>query len=174
MMSEDLMNYQEKIENALKIVVRNVLEQIAENGLPSQHHLYITFLTNHKHVEIAEHLRTRYPQEMTIVLQHQFWGLEVSESDFKITLKFSGQNERLLVPFNSIVGFADPSVNFALQFQPYKSASIEQAHLQNFDVKTDYPEKNILITGEADENKSKKSKGTGEVVTLDAFRNKNN
>ena len=84
-MSEDLMDYQFLVERAMKSVVRDVFEQIAKDGLPGEHHLYITFQTEHEGVEIADRLVAQYPDEMTIVLQHQFWGLEVSEDAFEIT-----------------------------------------------------------------------------------------
>ena len=117
-MSEDLMDYQALVERAMKGVVRNVLLRVAEDGLPGEHHLYITFLTEHEGVKIADRLIAKYPDEMTIVLQYQFWGLEISENAFEITLSFSGKNERLLIPLDAVVGFADPSVNFGLQFKP--------------------------------------------------------
>ena len=109
-MSEDLMDYQALVEGAMKDVVRNVLLRVAKDGLPGEHHLYITFQTKHKGVEIADRLVDQYPDEMTIVLQYQFWGLEIFEDAFEITLSFSGNNERLYIPIDAVIGFADPSV----------------------------------------------------------------
>jgi hypothetical protein len=99
------------------------LAQVAEKGLTGDHHFYLTFVTNHRGVAIPEYLRQKYPQEMTIVLQHQFFGLEVCEDRFSVSLSFSSKTERLVIPLAAITTFADPSVNFALQFQSAKEAA---------------------------------------------------
>ena len=170
-MSEDLMDYQSLVERAMKSVVRDVLEQIAKDGLPGEHHLYITFQTEHEGVEIADRLVAQYPDEMTIVLQYQFWGLEVSEDAFEITLSFSGKNEHLFIPFDSVTGFADPSVNFGLQFQ---LESIEEAgpadDTDNTNMLDDSAED--LIEPPSSDEPSDDDQNTGEVVALDAFRKK--
>jgi hypothetical protein len=116
-MREDPLRYDRMVEQALRGVVRQALRVVAERGLPGAHHFYLTFLTAHPGVEIAEHLRQRFPKDMTIVLQHEFWGLEVDERAFSVTLSFSGKNERLTIPFAAVTGFADPAVKFGLQFE---------------------------------------------------------
>jgi hypothetical protein len=104
------------VEDALRGVVGKALSQVAKRGLPGDHHFYITFRSDDPGVQIPDHLRQRYPSEMTIVLQHQFWGLEVGEEAFSVTLTFSDVPERLTVPYAALVAFADPSVRFGLQF----------------------------------------------------------
>src|SRR5581483_2656542 len=103
-------------EEALRGVVRQALAVASERGLPGQHHFYLTFRTAHPGVRLADHLRQRHPDEMTIVLQHQFWGLEIGRDEFSVTLSFNGQHERLTIPFAAISAFVDPSVQFGLQF----------------------------------------------------------
>lgn len=115
-MSGDPLNYQVLTEEALRGVVRQALSVAAQRGLPGQHHFYLTFRTAHPGVQLADSLRERHPEEMTIVLQHQFWGLEVAERQFAVTLSFNGQHERLIVPFAAVTAFVDPSVQFGLQF----------------------------------------------------------
>ncbi|WP_343717180.1 ClpXP protease specificity-enhancing factor SspB [Inquilinus sp.] len=117
---DDELRYDRMVESALRGVVREALAQVAEKGLPGDHHFYLTFVTNHRGVAIPEYLRQKYPQEMTIVLQHQFFGLEVCEDRFSVSLSFSSKTERLVIPLAAISTFADPSVNFALQFQSAK------------------------------------------------------
>lgn len=105
------------VENALRGVVRQALASVIEQGLPGSHHFYLTFRTTHPGVDIAERLHAQYPQDMTIVLQHQFWGLEVNDEYFVVNLSFSNIPERLKVPYSALVSFVDPSVKFGLQFQ---------------------------------------------------------
>src|ERR1700722_1627865 len=116
-MTDDLLRYDLMIESALRDVVRETLSSVAKNGLPGEHHFYITFLTHFPGVEIPDYLRKQYPEEMTIVLQYQFFGLNLSEDGFSATLSFNNVKERLHIPLEAISTFADPSVNFALQFQ---------------------------------------------------------
>lgn len=116
------LRYDRMVESALRGVVRAALNEASEHGLPGNHHFYVTFRTNHPGVQLADHLRARYAGEMTIVLQYQYFGLEVEEDRFCVTLSFSGQHERLVIPYAAITTFADPSVNFALQFQPLAQA----------------------------------------------------
>ena len=104
------------VEDALRSVVRRALIHIAKEGLPGNHHFYITFRTDHKNTDIPAALSERYPGEMTIVLQHQFWGLEIDDDKFCVTLSFSDVPHRLVVPFSAVTAFADPSVRFGLQF----------------------------------------------------------
>ena len=115
---EDLMDYEGLAQEALRGVVRGALRRALDpQGLPGAHHFYITFKTHGPGVSAPADLLTRYPDEMTIVLQHQFWDLEVEETEFQITLKFGGQPKRLVVPYAAVTRFYDPSVQFLLQFE---------------------------------------------------------
>ena len=116
-MNKDLLNYENMVERALKSVVVEALGQVAEHGLPGAHHLYVTFATGFSGVELPDHLHEKFPEEMTIVLQHQFWELVVEEDRFLVTLSFNDVPEQLVIPFRAIKSFADPSVNFGLQLK---------------------------------------------------------
>jgi hypothetical protein len=116
-MSEDFLRYDLMIEAALRDVVRETMETVARDGLPGEHHFYITFLTKFPGVKVPEKLMKQYPDEMTIVLQYQFFGLKLEDDAIHVTLSFNNIKESLVVPIDSITTFADPSVNFALQFQ---------------------------------------------------------
>jgi hypothetical protein len=153
--------------------VRRALIHVAEHGLPGNHHFYITFRTNQKGVEIPQVLRERYPGEMTIVLQHQFWGLEVDENQFSATLSFSDVPHYLVVPFAAVTAFADPSVRFGLQFDvdatdaPGAGAGEAPAPLEDA---ADAAEGDV--DGEDDSANDEEPAGGDKVVTLDAFRKK--
>ena len=157
-MSEDLLRYDLMIEAALRAVVRQTLEKVIKNGLPGEHHFYITFLTDHPGVEIPAHLKEQYPHEMTIVLQYQFFGLRVNDDGFSVMLSFNNIRERLAIPFAAITTFADPSVNFALQFQSADDEGDEEGDTagQTKDGETTPP----------------KEEKRGEVISLDSFRKK--
>ena len=116
-MAKDLIRYDLMVQDALKGVVRKVLGDAIRDGLPGDHHFYISFRTDFPGVRVSQRLRDKYPQEMTIVLQHQFWDLGVTEHAFEVGLSFSGIPERLLVPFDALTGFFDPSVQFGLRFE---------------------------------------------------------
>ena len=116
MMDQEL-RYDVIVENALRRVVSDTLKMVAERGLPGGHHFYISFLTEYPGVQIPQHLHKQYPKEMTIVLQYQYYGLVVGPDTFSVSLSFNNMKERLTIPFAAITTFADPSVNFALQFQ---------------------------------------------------------
>lgn len=111
------MHYQELVDDALRGVVRRALARVAASGLPGNHHLYLSFRAHHPGVRVPDHLREKYPDEITIVLQHQFWRLSVAEDGFEVTLSFNGVHEPLSVPFAALTGFVDPSVRFGLQFR---------------------------------------------------------
>ena len=115
MAGKDLIRYDLLVQDALKGVVRKVLID-AKDGLPGEHHFYISFKTDFPGVRLSNRLREKYPQEMTIVLQHQFWDLNVTEHTFEVGLSFSHIPERLLIPFDALIGFFDPSVQFGLRF----------------------------------------------------------
>jgi uncharacterized protein len=116
-MAESWLRYDRMVEQALRGVVRKALSEAGQRGLPGDHHFYITFHTDRPGVGIADWLHQQYPQEMTIILQHQFWDLVVEEDRFAITLSFGGRHERLTIPFSALTAFADPSVKFGLQFE---------------------------------------------------------
>jgi len=154
-MSEDLLRYDLMIEAALRDVVRETLESVARDGLPGDHHFYITFMTKFPGVKVPEHLRRQYPDEMTIVLQYQFFGLKIEDDSIHVTLSFNNVKENLVVPVESITTFADPSVNFALQFQ------------SSGDDKDD--DDDTTPPAEGDKEKDEKR---GEIISLDMFRKK--
>ena len=112
----DIMRYDVLVHEALMGVLRKVLAEIETAGLPGDHHIYITFTTQFEGVSISQRLRSRYPAEMTIVLQHQFWDLRSFETGFEVSLSFGGVTERLVIPYRAVRGFFDPSVHFALEF----------------------------------------------------------
>ncbi len=113
----DHIRYDLLTQQALRGVVRNVLVEAAKKGLPGEHHFYISFDTKAEGVRLSDRLRAQYPEQMTIILQHQFWDLEVDENGFSAGLSFGGVPEKLTVPFEAIKGFFDPSVQFGLQFE---------------------------------------------------------
>jgi hypothetical protein len=115
-MTVDYIRYDILTQDAMRSVVRTVLADGATKGLPGDHHFYISFDTRAEGVVLSPRLKAQYPKEMTIVLQHQFWDLTVTNDRFEVGLSFSGIPERLVVPFRAITGFADPSVQFVLQF----------------------------------------------------------
>ena len=117
-MSQAPLDYPAMLRAAMRGVVQQALEEVAENGLPGDHHFYLHFRTSHPGVSIPGFLRQRFPQEMGIILQHQFWGLMVDEEAFSVTLAFDGARYSLTVPFTAVTAFADPSVNFLLSFEP--------------------------------------------------------
>lgn len=169
-MAEDLMRYDQLAQNALRGVVRDALRKVQKTGLPGEHHFYIAFNTKFPGVILSERIAARYPREMTVVLQHQFWNLVVTEELFEVELSFDNIPEKLIVPFNSVKGFLDPSVQFGLQFEvvaaePQKEGAPAGAA----------PEKNAPATGappQPGENAPEPGGGETKVVSLDAFRKK--
>ncbi|MDR3424929.1 MAG: ClpXP protease specificity-enhancing factor SspB [Alphaproteobacteria bacterium] len=159
-MSEDLLRYDLMIEAALRDVVRETVETVALDGLPGDHHFYITFLTKFPGVKVPDYLRKQYPDEMTIVLQYQFFGLKLEDDCIKVTLSFNNVKEDLIVPINAITTFADPSVNFALQFQNAADSS-------------DAAENTDDDSGKAPSSQNtEREEKRGEVISLDKFRKK--
>lgn len=112
----DLIRYDLLVQDALRGVVRQVLTDVARNGLQGEHHFFITFKTAAPALRLSSRMRERYPEEMTVILQHQFWGLTVTEAGFEVGLSFNNMPERLFVPFAAITMFQDPSVTFGLKF----------------------------------------------------------
>jgi len=167
-MARETLRYDKMVEAALRGVVRTALRQVSDAGLPGNHHFYLTFRTGYRGVRIPDYLRAQYPGEMTIVLQYQFFGLEVTEELFSVTLSFNNVHERLTVPFAAITTFADPSVNFALQFQPTAG---ERQPTDEVVEPLPVPPPGAPRPGGGGEEKKGDEK-RGEVVALDAFRKK--
>lgn len=167
-MAEDLMRYDLLAQEALRGVVRQALRRVERSGFPGQHHFYIAFLTHAPGVQISERLRQRYPTEMTIVLQHQFWDLAVREDDFQVTLSFNDIPEKLVIPFRAVKGFLDPSVQFGLQFE---TVSEETAALQAEGLTPKDPP-TPLKRPESDARTAESGDSAPKIVSLDAFRKK--
>jgi uncharacterized protein len=166
-MRRSQIDYGRLVENALRTVVRDVLERLGREGAPSPHHFYITFRTHHPGVSIPEFLRDRYPTDMTIVLQHQFWDLAVDDDGFGVTLSFNDQMQRLRIPFSAIKVFADPGVEFGLQFtleEDGERRSGEPIRLLGGGGRQTQEE------GEAES--AAPAEGGAEIVALDRFRKK--
>src|SRR5579872_1391022 len=124
---KDHIRYDVLARDAMRGVLRRVLEDAAKRGLPGDHHFYITFLTHAEAVKISPRLLQQYPEEMTIILQHQFWDLIVTEERFEVGLSFGGIPEKLVVPFSAIKSFLDPSVQFGLQFETSEAVDARSA-----------------------------------------------
>lgn len=167
-MAGKLLDYNQLVETALRGAVREALKRVAEFGLPGNHHFYITFRTDQPGVELPDYLHERYPEEMTIVLQHQYWGLEPGEAAFQITLSFNKVPERLVIPYAAITAFADPSVQFGLQFRVSPNTEARPA------ISSPAPvgETEAVPPSAAPDAESPAERKTGDVVALDAFRKK--
>jgi hypothetical protein len=170
-MPEDLMRYDQLAQNALRGVVREALRRVEKSGLPGEHHFYIAFNTKFPGVDIGARMAERYPREMTIVIQHQYENLIVREDRFEVTLSFDNIPEKLVIPFNAVKGFLDPSVQFGLQFEvvtveaPVDSeAKVEKPAPSKARRKTDGPE------GEG--STKDPPPDAPKVVSLDSFRKK--
>ena len=157
-MAQDLFDYPQMVQTALRGVVREALARTAREGLRGDHHFYISFRTDVSGVVLPDYLLDQYPEEMTIILQHQFWGLEVGRPRIFCHLSFQNRPEQLTVPFAAVTSFADPSVKFALQFELPAAKSRDAAAL---------PAK---IPG--DEAPKTPPRQAAEIVTLDKFRKK--
>ena len=174
-MATDHIRYDVLARDALRGVLRQVLTDAAAHGLPGEHHFFITFLSTAEGVKLSPRLLAQYPDEMTIILQHQFWDLVVHDDRFEVGLSFGGIPERLTVPFAAIKSFFDPSVQFGLQFEASEAAAETPA--------TNLPASNLPATPsasaptaaapepESKDEPEKPSEGA-EVVRLDRFRKK--
>jgi uncharacterized protein len=177
----DHIRYDLLAQQALRGVVHTVLADVAKKGLPGEHHFKITFNTAAPGVRLSERLRAQYPETMTIVLQHQFWDLTVGERVFEVGLSFGGITERLTVPFDSIIAFYDPAVQFGFQFEAIdaakgeengkaadKAAAAAPQGLQASKAAASPPADKASETPPGPDDNS----GGGEVVRLDRFRKK--
>lgn len=181
-MAEDQIRYDILAQEALRGVMRKVLAEVARTGLPGNHHFFITFMTGAPGVRISSRLRERYPEQMTIVVQFQYWDLKVTDTGFEIGLSFSDIPEKLEIPFSAVRGFYDPSVNFELEFdvktdaaaapaeeaRPESIASVPAVERKH-EPRKKAPAKDAASKDAAAE--SAPGKGA-EVVSLDAFRKK--
>jgi hypothetical protein len=168
-MATDHIRYDVLARDALRGVLRRVLADVAEHGLPGEHHFFITFLSTAEGVKLSPRLLAQYPEEMTIILQHQFWDMVVTEDRFEVGLSFGGIPERLVVPFNTIKSFFDPSVQFGLQFEPSEAATDAPAAERPAPA----PLPSALPAPPAETKAEPAKSGDGaEVVRLDRFRKK--
>ena len=175
-MADDHIRYDILAQDALRGVMRKVLSEVARTGLPGNHHFFITFLTGAPGVRISTRLRERYPEQMTIVLQFQYWDLKVTDSGFEVGLSFSDIPEKLEIPFSAVRGFYDPSVNFELEFDVKQTGADEDAGIAAI-----APAEEPAVpapaaakepgAGKKDEQDAEPAK-SAEVVSLDAFRKK--
>jgi hypothetical protein len=180
---DPVLRYDKWVEEALCHVIRQALAQVAAEGLPEPHHFFITFLTDSPGVVIPASLSAQYPEKMTIVLQHQFWGLAVEDDAFEVTLSFNGVSTPMRIPFDAITAFADPGVNFGLQLKVTEEEAEEQAaddgakadggakpkrRARRRPAKPkDAPKEEAPAAAEAAADGK-----SGEVITLDTFRKK--
>jgi uncharacterized protein len=180
-MAEDHIRYDILAQEALRGVMRKVLAEVARTGLPGNHHFFITFLTGAPGVRISSRLRERYPEQMTIVLQFQYWDLKVNDTGFEVGLSFSDVPEKLEIPFSAVRGFYDPSVNFELEFDVKQEESAEppaqapaekpERTVAKAPAKKSEPRKKADAKTAEPAEADTPGKGA-EVVSLDAFRKK--
>ncbi len=176
-MQQDLIGYDEIIENSMRSVIFETLKKIEKSGLPGKHYFIVTFLTSFPEVSISKVLKEKYPEEMTIAIQYQFKNLVVENNMFKVSLSFNGKYERLVIPYKAITSFADPSINFALKFS-MTYGDMEELENANFDEEKQVNNINGDNAGGKNSAKSsRKNSGknstvdlSAKVVSLDAFR----
>lgn len=184
-MAEDLIRYDILAQEALRGVMRKVLMEVSRTGLPGNHHFFITFLTGAPGVRISSRLRERYPEQMTIVLQYQYWDLKVTDTGLEVGLSFSDVPEKLEVPFAAVRGFYDPSVNFELEFDvkadevtafPSKPTAVPAEPKRAAPASRKSGEKPAAASpaksDKAGEEEKMEAGKSAEVVSLDAFRKK--
>jgi hypothetical protein len=166
MMKKDLIDYGKLVDEAMHVIVFRVLKRVEQEGLPGEHHFFISFITKHKGVKLSENLLKKYSQEMTIVLQYQYKDLKVDAKGFSITLSFNGRPENIYIPYSCITSFADPSVQFGLQFREveYDFDEGESGHSI-----IDIGEDNINVRGKSDNNTGIESNN---VISFDQLRKK--
>jgi uncharacterized protein len=172
-MPTDHIRYDVLARDALRGVLRRVLSDAAEHGLPGEHHFFITFLSKADGVKLSPRLLAQYPEEMTIILQHQFWDLVVTEDRFEVGLSFGGIPERLVVPFASIKSFFDPSVQFGLQFDAQESETASEMPA-SANLPAVPPASGLPAAAPVAENSAEPPRGNegATVVRIDRFRKK--
>ena len=151
----DEIDYGNLMHNAMRSLIQDVLVDVKNNGLPGEHHFFITFDTNHAEVEMAPWLKERYPTEITVVMQHWYDDLEVRDDGFSVTLNFGDTPQHLVIPYEAILTFVDPSVEFGLRFETSEEEDSNE-------------EPAVLNSDDADMKKADKE--TGQIVSLDSFR----
>lgn len=177
-MADDHIRYDILAQEALRGVMRKVLVEVARTGLPGNHHFFITFVTGAPGVRISSRLRERYPEQMTIVLQYQYWDLKVTDTGFEVGLSFSDVPEKLEIPFSAVRGFYDPSVNFELEFDVVQTAAAPVTQPESRPAlkpvaAVPAPEKPAAVdAGEGDAPAQDADGKSADVVSLDAFRKK--
>jgi hypothetical protein len=160
-----MIDYGKLVDEAMHIIVYKVLKSVQEQGLPGNHHFFISFITKHPGVKLSKNLLAKYPREMTVVLQYQFQGLEVDPKGFAVSLSFGGIRETIYIPYAAITTFADPSVQFGLQFR-----ETEYEYQDELDIEIEEEYHNHEPNGKGGGKKDKKSQNN--VVSLDLFRKK--
>ncbi len=173
----DRFHYDALVDDALRSVVRRVLVQVAEKGLPGSHHFYISFRSTDPGVELPDYLRAKYPEEMTIVLQHQYWDLILYDDAFEVTVSFNKQQERIKVPFMALSAFVDPSVRFGLQFDRKDKAGntiekTEAAPAAPTPLPAPEPKAKSDAAPQAADAEAKPEDAASKIVKLDSFRKK--
>jgi hypothetical protein len=165
-------DYGNLMHNAMRGLIRQVLENVRKDGLPGDHHFFITFDTMHPDVELADWLSDRYPEEMTVVIQHWFDNLEVNEDSFSITLNFGDSPEPLFIPYDAIRTFVDPSVEFGLRFETQESDEDDDDDDAELSDNANSPDADVSEFEPAKPSKSgvKKAPKEAEIVSLDQFR----
>ena len=174
-MAVDLIRYDLLVQDALRGAVRKVLSDVARDGVPGEHHFYIGFRTHARGVRLSARMRELYPDEMTIVLQHQFWDLSVAGEAFEVGLSFQNIPEMLLIPFDAVTRFADPSVGFELRFAVEdEAAGVSDSVLEPLAQAPPLPEAGMarVDANEVAERAEAAQKGEPKVVSIDAFRKK--
>jgi hypothetical protein len=171
-MATDHIRYDVLARDALRGVLRRVLIDAAEHGLPGEHHFFVTFVSTADGVKLSPRLLAQYPEEMTVILQHQFWDLVVTEDRFEVGLSFNGIPERLVVPFNAIKSFYDPSVQFGLQFETETAVETPAAGATSAATAASALAAPPAPPVPASEEEPPKSGEGAEVVRLDRFRKK--
>lgn len=164
--AESLLPYEAWTDDALRQVVARALAHAAERGLPGEHHFYLTFQTDHPGVTLPGHLKARYPQEMTVVLQHRFWDLKVERDRFSVGLSFGGVPSTLVIPFAALTAFADPQVRFGLRFQATECDAAVSVPVAAAPVPLPAPARPETPVPAAAEEPAE----AAQVVSLDAFR----
>ncbi|HSC61349.1 MAG TPA: ClpXP protease specificity-enhancing factor SspB [Rhizomicrobium sp.] len=171
-MAKDFIGYQALTDAALRGVVREALRRVEKQGLVGAHHFRITFKTGFPGIEIPDFLREQYPDEMMIILQHQFWGLKVKENHFEVTLSFKKVPATLVIPFAALTQFADPGVSFGLQFREVGEDGELKPLSAPAPTPLTQPSKAEQPAAPAEPGEEKPPAAPGEVVSLDAFRKK--
>lgn len=179
-MADDHIRYDILAQDALRGVMRKVLSEVSRTGLPGNHHFFITFLTGAPGVRVSSRLKERYPEQMTIVLQFQYWDLKVTDAGFEVSLSFADIPEKLEIPFSAVRGFYDPSVNFELEFdvKPPVEDEVEgesgadDAPVSIKPLQVEKSSEETAAKASEDDNEGSDATKSADVVSLDAFRKK--